>query len=202
MSRGRGTVRHVTAACWGLILWIGSSWPASAPDEHPPTAILIVARDHLPDPSFSNSIVLVMNDLGLGPTGLVINRPTQIPVSHLFPKLERLSKVSDKVYFGGPVEPESVWFLFRAASPQPHAVRTCEGVYLSADGGLLNQLLHREQPMQGLRVFVGHAGWAPGQLESEIERGDWTPKRADAEAIFGGKSDRPWPSHDTPDLET
>ena len=48
--------------------------------------------------------------------------------------------------------------------------------------------------MDGLRIFLGHAGWAPGQLEAEIERRDWTSKRAEMEAIFSGKSEHPWPS--------
>ena len=48
--------------------------------------------------------------------------------------------------------------------------------------------------MDGLRIFVGHAGWAPGQLEAEIERRDWTLKRVEPEAIFDGKSEHPWPS--------
>ena len=76
----------------------------------------------------------------------------------------------DKVYFGGPVEFGPVWFLFRAAAPPEHAIQACDGVYLSADRKLLLQLLGRDKPMDGLRIFVGHAGWAPGQLEAEIEQ--------------------------------
>ena len=98
------------------------------------------------------------------------------------------------MYFGGPVEFGSVWFLFRAAAPPEHAIQACDGVYLSADRQLLLQLLGRNKPMDGLRIFLGHAGWAPGQLEAEIERHDWTSKRAEMEAIFNGKSEHPWPA--------
>ena len=48
--------------------------------------------------------------------------------------------------------------------------------------------------MDGLRIFVGHAGWAPAQLEAEIQQRDWTLKRVETEAIFSGKSEHPWPS--------
>jgi putative transcriptional regulator len=106
--------------------------------------------------------------------------------------------VRDKVYFGGPVGFESVWFLFRAAQPSEHAIQACDGVYLSADPELLLRLLARSKPMDGLRIFLGHAGWAPGQLQAEIERRDWTSKRAEMGAIFSGKSEHPWPAPQQP----
>jgi putative transcriptional regulator len=121
-----------------------------------------------------------------------------IPVSRLFPDIERLAQVRGKVYFGGPVGFGSVWFLFRAATPPEHAIQACDGVYLSADRELLLQLLGRKKPMDGLRIFLGHAGWAPGQLEAEIERHDWISKRAEMEAIFSSKSEYPWPAPQDP----
>ena len=186
--------RYVAGGLCALLLLCGWFWPAFGADTKPLNAILIVARDKLPDPNFADSAVLVMNNLGPGPVGIIINRPLPIPVSHLFPDIKRLAQVRDKVYFGGPVDLESVWFLFRAATPPEHAIQACDGVYLSADRDLLFKLLGRNKPMDGLRIFLGHAGWAPGQLETEIERHDWTSKRADMEAIFSAKPEHPWPS--------
>src|SRR3984893_13091593 len=159
---------YVAGGLCVFLLLSGSSWPVSGADTKPLSAILIVARDDLPDSNFAASIVLVMNNLAPGPVGIIINRPTQIPVSSLFPDIEHLAQVRDKVYFGGPVDFGSVWFLFRAATPPEHAIQACEGVYLSADRELLLQLLSRNKPMDSLRIFLGHAGWAPGQLEAEI----------------------------------
>jgi putative transcriptional regulator len=190
--------RWVTGGLCALLLLSGSSWPASGADTKPLNAILIVARDDLPDSHFAHSTVLVMNNLAPGPVGIIINRPMPVPVSRLFPDIERLAQVRDKVYFGGPVDFGSVWFLFRAAKPPEHAIQACDGVYLSADRELLLQLLGRNKPMDSLRIFLGHAGWAPGQLEAEIERHDWSSKRAEAEAIFSGKSEHPWPSPEDP----
>jgi putative transcriptional regulator len=53
--------------------------------------------------------------------------------------------------------------------------------------------------MDGLRIFMGHSGWGPGQLEAEIARGDWTLGRAESDAIFSGKSQHPWPAPETPE---
>jgi putative transcriptional regulator len=158
------------------------------------TAILIVAQGVVEDPNFEGSIVVVMNNLAPAPVGVIINRPTAIPVSRLFPKLKRLAQLQDKVYFGGPVEFRTVWFLFRASSARKGAFRVCEGVYVSSSRDLLLRLLARKQPMQGLRIFLGHAGWAPGQLQAEIEGGAWAPRRAVAKSIFNPEPQLPWPS--------
>jgi putative transcriptional regulator len=191
---------HCAAAALCALLFLsGSSRPAPGADANPLNAILIIARDNLPDSNFADSIVLVMNNLALGPVGIIVNRPMQIPVSRLFPDIERLAQVSDKAYFGGPVDFGSVWFLIRAVTPPEHSIKACDGVYLSADRQLLLRLLGRNKPTDGLRIFLGHAGWAPGQLEAEIERRDWTSKRADMEAIFSGKSEHPWPSPRKPE---
>lgn len=181
----------IAGALCALLLGSGWSAPAAAKSL---TAIFLVARGDLSDPYFGHSVVLVMNNLGPGPVGIIINRPTPVPVSRLFPDLKRLAHVRDTVYFGGPVEMDSVWFLFRARGTFPHAAEVLHGVYLSADPGLLLRLLERHRPMQGLRIYAGHAGWAPGQLQSEIKRGFWTLRRADASAIFSGKAAYPWPA--------
>jgi putative transcriptional regulator len=189
-----GLQRKAAAVLAALLLLIGASWPTVAQDTKRLTAILLVAKGELRDPNFADSVVLVMNNLGPAPVGLVVNRPTEIPVAHLFPDLKRLAQVHDKVYFGGPVDLESVWFLFRAVKPPEHAVQAFAGIYLSSSRDLLVQLLGRDKPMDGLRIFIGHSGWAPGQLETEIARGAWTLERADPDAIFRGKPEHPWPT--------
>ncbi len=194
--------RELTGALCTLLLLFGTSWPTSARDAKPLTAILLTTRADLPDSNFADSVVLVMNNLGPAPVGIIINRPTQFAVSTLFPDLKHLAQLHDKVYFGGPVELGSVWFLLRAAKPPEHAIQAFEGVYLSANRELLRHLLGRDKPMDGLRIFVGHSGWAPGQLEAEIARGDWTLKRADSDAIFNGKSEHPWPAPHSPKRST
>lgn len=185
-----------------LLLACSTAWPSSADDAKPLTAIFVVARAELPDPNFADSVVLVMNSLGPGPVGIIINRPTQLAVSELFPDLKRLAQLHEKIYFGGPVDFGSVWFLFRAAKPPEHAIKALDGVYLSASRDLLLQLLGRDRPMDGLRIYTGHSGWAPGQLEGEIARGDWALEHADADTIFGGKSEHPWPAPQAPSVST
>jgi len=199
--------RHLAAAALVLLLLPGLSRvavAAGAPAKPaPPTArapaktltsILLVAQGPVADPNFGGSIVVVMNNLGPGPVGLIINRPMPLTVSRFFPKVKHLAQVRDRMYFGGPVEFGTVWYLFRADKAPATAVRVCDGVYVSSDEKLLLQLLGRPHPMQGLRLFIGHAGWYPGQLQMEIQGGAWTPRRADADSIFNPGPQLAWPS--------
>ena len=192
-------MRDMTRALCAFLLLFGMSWPTSADDTKPLTTILLVARAELPDSNFKDSVVLVMNNIGPAPAGVIINRPTRIAVSRLFPDLERLAQLDDKLYFGGPVETALVSFLFRADTPPEHATQVLDGVHFSANGELLRKLLGRDKPMDGLRIFIGHSGWAPGQLEAEIARGDWTLAPAETDTIFDRKSEHPWPEQQAPD---
>jgi putative transcriptional regulator len=188
----RSFCRNLKGALCALALLCGLVSPTIADDAKHLTSILIVARAGLPDSYFSDSVVLVMNNLAPGPVGVIINRPTEIPVSRLFPDLKRLAQIHDKLYFGGPVDLESVWFLFQAATLPEHSIEACEGVYLSADRVLLRRLLGRDKPMDGLRVFLGHSGWAPGQLEAEIKSNGWLLAPADTDLVFNAQDDSKW----------
>jgi putative transcriptional regulator len=190
--------RRTVTRVWLFLLLVATSSPALDRDTSPVTALLLVARAELPDPNFKDSVVLVLNNIAPVPAGVIINRPTNIPVSRLFPDLERLAQLDDKVYFGGPVEVASISFLFRADTAPEHAVQVMAGVHLSTERELLRKLLSREKPMESLRIFIGYAAWAPGQLEAEIARGDWTLSPASADAIFGLRSERPWPEQQAP----
>lgn len=66
----------MTRALCAFLLLFGVSWPTSADDGEPLTAILLNARAELPDSNFRDSVVLVMNNIGPAPGGLIINRPT------------------------------------------------------------------------------------------------------------------------------
>jgi putative transcriptional regulator len=190
---------RLARAARAFLLLFMVSWPAAADTGTPLSAILLVARADLPDPNFRDSVVLVLNNVGPAPAGVIVNRPTKMSVGQLFPDLERLARLDDKVYFGGPVAPASVSFVFRADRPREHATRVVDGVYVSTNRELLRELLGRERPMEGLRIYAGFAGWAPGQLEAEIARGDWTLAPAGADAIFGARPEHPRPERQAPD---
>lgn len=177
-----------------LVLLLGFASPIFGDDAQPANvkSILLVARKDLPDPFFRDSVVLVTRPGGGAPIGVIINKATELPLARVFSDIERLQSREEKVFFGGPVMPEQLVFVFRAAVAPDEAVEVLEGVYMSPNRKVLRELLGRENPLEGLRVFAGFAGWAPGQLESEIARGDWHLAAADARTVLEKKPERLW----------
>ena len=183
-----------------LLLLIGVHTPATAAGEAtPPSAIVLTARDGLPDPNFESSIVLVTNNVASGPFGIILNRPTRITLGQLFPEIENMPLRDERVYFGGPVEIGALSFLVRSPAPPEHAVKIVADVYLSRDRDLLRTLLEHGATRDTVRVFIGYAGWEPDQLENEIARGDWKGTPATAETIFAPGRERPWPAPAAPE---
>jgi putative transcriptional regulator len=74
-----------------------------------------------------------------------------------------------------------------------------DGVYYSMDRDLLHTLLEREKPLEGLRVFAGYSGWAPGQLQAEIAHGDWKLEAAEPASLFEHRRELPWPEREGAD---
>ncbi|HSD59933.1 MAG TPA: YqgE/AlgH family protein [Burkholderiales bacterium] len=157
--------------------------PALAQDDIP-NGVFLVAKRQLNDPNFQESVVLITQHAGGSPVGVIVNRPTKLPLSRLFPDNEKLKDLPDVVHFGGPVSPRVLVFVFRAESPPQDALRVLADVYMSFSSELLSQLLVRPKPTAELRVYAGYSGWAPGQLQHEVARGDWHMVRADADTIF------------------
>jgi putative transcriptional regulator len=179
---------------WALFALFSFCAVPAADDVKRITGVLLVARAELPDPNFRDSVVFVTNQSKLGPVGVIVNKPTIIPVSRLFPDIEKLAQLDDKVHFGGPLATDSVSFLFRADEAPAHAgvMEVFSGVYFSVNQELLAELLRRDKPMAGLRIFLGHSSWGPGQLEGEVARKDWTLTAANARAIFETPSEQLW----------
>ena len=158
-------------------------------------SLFLVSRKDMPDPNFRDTVVLVTRIEG-ETVGIVLNRPTRLPVASLFPDLKKNALPAEKVYMGGPVAREFVTFLFKAQSVPEEATEVVDGIYLGANPALLQAILEGDVKADALRVFAGYAGWAPGQLEGEVSRGDWHVLRADAKTIFEKNPEKLWPEMD------
>jgi len=167
--------------------------PAVMAAEDSPNSVFLVARRGLPDPNFRETVVLVTQPRHGGPFGVIINRPLDQRLSQVFGEFESLKDRKDVLYFGGPVKPDGLVFLVRAKTRPPRGMTVLNDVYFTGDMELIETLLDRENPTEGLKVFAGYSGWGPGQLQHEIGRGDWHILPASAATIFEKDASRIWP---------
>jgi putative transcriptional regulator len=143
---------------------------------------LLIAGPGLVDPNFWRTVVLVVEHSDEGALGLVLNRPSETTVGEAVSELERLLEVDDPLYVGGPVQPSALIVLAEFDQPSEAALIAFEDVGVLASGA-------QEDPNLSVRrgrAFVGHAGWGPGQLDDEVERGDWILEPAQREDAFTG----------------
>ena len=177
-----------------LLLLLAFALPAFGDEAEPAQSIFLVARKDMPGPFFHDSVVLVTHFGGPAPFGVIVNRRTEITLTSLFPDIARLRSRPEKLVFGGPVSRQDLVVVFRAAAApaDAEAIEVLDGVYMSSDAEFIRELLARDNPVDGLRVFVGYAGWGPGQLEAEIERGDWHLAHADAATVFEKRPETLW----------
>lgn len=181
---------------WGsLVLLLAAlcPWSLLAAEQGTPNGIFLIAKPGMPDPNFRETVVLVTQDSNNQTLGVIVNRPTQLLLNRVFPENKTLKKSKDNLFFGGPVARTALIFLFRASQRPSEALHVLQDVYLSTNSELLNEMLSRPKPTDNLRVYAGYSGWAPGQLQGEMKRGDWHVINADPETIFKKDPKTVWP---------
>ncbi|MDP3939346.1 MAG: YqgE/AlgH family protein [Deltaproteobacteria bacterium] len=144
----------------------------------------LVAARGMRDPRFSETVILLVVHDENGTMGLVINRPTKVPLSKALPQISWPDDPPRYLFLGGPVIPQGVSFLLRSRETPEPALRILDGVFHSGSPALLAETAAGKAPGTEFRVFAGHAGWAPGQLDGELKRGDWRVLEAQAEDVF------------------
>ena len=173
-------------------LLVPGSVTPSVGDERQVLGFFLVASEEMKDPRFKEAVILVTPHHRGEVVGVVVNKPSETAVSTLFPQSELKDEHSRQVYFGGPLSMQSLLFLISSKKQPQASLRIFDNVFLSADSKVLQQVLRHPRPFAGLRVFSGYAGWKPGQLEAEVEKGYWLLREADTEILFNTEPDLIW----------
>ena len=123
--------------------------------------------------------MLVLEHSEEGAVGVVLNRPSETEVDEAVPDLAPLAEPGDVVHLGGPVSPNGVIALGRFEDPDEAASIVLD------DLGVVDPDVDSPD-LRAMRVYAGHAGWAPGQLDGELEQDAWIVEPAHAEDPFAG----------------
>ncbi len=155
----------------------------------------LIAMPGLEDPTFAKSVVYVCEHSERGAMGLIINKPSELSLKHLFEKVElplrREDLLQAKVLMGGPVQGERGFVLHEPevtdATPQdPLYAATLSvpgGLAMTTSKDVLEAIANGSGP-QRVVVTLGYASWGEGQLESEIGENSWLTVEADPAVIF------------------
>jgi putative transcriptional regulator len=178
----------VSAAALAILLL---AIPAMAADPIAEGRILIADR-YLEDSNLAEAVVFLISYNKDGAMGLVLNRRTGVPLSRALKSLKEAAGHDEPVFFGGPVDGTGVLGLLRTADKPNGAKQVLSGVYLLASKELLQKTLAGSASVSTFRVYMGYAGWGPGQLESEVGQGAWKTINGNADKIFDRDPDTLW----------
>ena len=154
---------------------------------------LLVATPLLLDPNFERSVVLLLDVDENGALGVVLNRPSTVPVAEVLPEWGDVAGVPGVLFQGGPVSTDSalaVGGLPPELGEEPVGFRR-----LYDDIGIIDLDAPTEvvgPALTGLRVFAGYAGWGEEQLVEEVRSGSWYVVDSDAADLFGGDPEGLW----------
>lgn len=167
----------------------------AAEQENSLTGRLLVALPNMKDPRFSESVIYIVKHDREGAFGLVINRVlTSAPIEEVlagFGVDEKGGKGEIAIHYGGPVSPRQGFVLHSDDIVRENSTRVNNGMAITSDPTIIRDISLGKGPRQFL-LIVGYAGWAPGQLEGELQAKAWFSIPADKEIIFSKQPEKKW----------
>ncbi len=173
-----------------IMLLLLSSGPVLAFSVTPGT--FLVAREGFADPRFRDSVVLLIQHDANGSAGVIVNRPSRLPLSELVPEGSSLARDAAVLWYGGPVDPQSLLALVRVRRKPPEPADEILGRLYLTGLNVLSEWPLFDREVLDCKVFSGYAGWQPGQLMAELQRGDWTLLPVDEESVFSAPDEALW----------
>lgn len=132
--------------------------------------LLIAEPSTLGDVSFNRSVVLLAEHNDEGSIGFILNKPLNYTINDLLPEIE----ASFKIYNGGPVEQDNLYFIHNIPEIIPNSVEISNGIYWGGDFETTKHLINTgEINKNNIRFFLGYSGWSVNQLEIEMQENAW-----------------------------
>lgn len=147
--------------------------------------LLIAEPSLIGDLSFNRSVILLADHNQEGSIGFIINKPLKYTINDLIPEIE----ARFKIYNGGPVEQDNLYFIHNIPELIPNSVEISNGIYWGGDFESTKELINTGLiGKNNIRFFLGYTGWEENQLENEMEGNSWIIARNSYENKIIGKS--------------
>jgi putative transcriptional regulator len=148
----------------------------------PGNGVLLISDPFLKDPNFMRTVVLLCEHNEEGSFGLVLNRKTDHTLSDLITKLEG---ITTPVYYGGPVQMDTLHFIHQLPQLIPNSQEIASGIYWGGDFEIVSHLLITNQlNTSKIRFYLGYSGWSSGQLGDELKEKSWLTVQATKQLVF------------------
>ena len=156
----------------------------------PGPGILLIADPFLKDPNFLRTVIVLCEHREDGSFGFVLNRQYENTLDELIPELEGFPL---PVYYGGPVQTDSIHFLHQYPDEIPGSQEIMKGVYWGGDFEAVVDLIKKEETdIDKMRFFIGYSGWGEGQLGEEMKEKTWLTVGATRKLIFHENCNNIW----------
>ncbi|MBL7723155.1 MAG: YqgE/AlgH family protein [Chitinophagaceae bacterium] len=156
----------------------------------PAPGILLIADPFLKDPNFLRTVVFLCEHKDEGSFGFVLNRQYENTLDELIPELEGHKL---PVFYGGPVQLDSLHFLHQYPDLIPGGQEVIKGVFWGGDfDAMINLVKNDEIDSNKIRFYIGYSGWSEGQLSNEMTEKTWLTVKASRKLIFHHKYEEIW----------
>ena len=156
----------------------------------PAAGILLISDPFLKDPNFLRTVVLLCEHEENGSFGFVLNRKYENTIDELITGLEGF-KIP--VYYGGPVQTDTIHFLHQCPDQIPGSVEVVKGIYWGGDFELLCEMIRINTiDINKIRFFIGYSGWGEGQLNDELNEKSWLTVKAVRKIVFHKNYEEIW----------
>lgn len=156
----------------------------------PGPGILLIADPFLKDRNFLRTVVFLCEHRDDGSFGFVVNRQFSNTLDELVPDAEG---ITIPVYYGGPVQPDTIHFLHQYPEEIPGGQEVMKGVFWGGDFVKAIDLIKSGQMDNSkIRFFIGYSGWSDGQLQDELKEKSWITVKATRKLIFHKSVDQIW----------
>jgi putative transcriptional regulator len=147
--------------------------------------LLIAEPSIIGDLSFNRSVILLADHNEEGSVGFILNKPLEYTINDLIPDIE----ASFKIYNGGPVEQDNLYFIHTIPDLIPNSIEISNGIFWGGDFELTKSLINEGKiNKEDVRFFLGYTGWSANQLESELQSNSWIIAMNNYKSAILGKS--------------
>lgn len=156
----------------------------------PAKGVLLISDPFLKDPNFMRTVVFLCEHNDEGSIGFVLNRKYEVEVGKLIPELE---DDSIPIYYGGPVQMDTIHFIHQYPDEIPGGIQVVPGVYWGGDFEILVALIKKQIiDINKIRFYIGYSGWSSGQLLDELNEKTWLTVQATRKLIFQKNDKEIW----------